>query len=102
MAEAFYGAKPTTFLHGKALISSVAIISGGAWEYLLEASRKGVDCFVTGAADEPVYHLAREEKLHFLAFGHHATERVGVRRLAEVLAEKFALESRFFDVENPL
>lgn len=102
-AEAFYGCKPATaFLRGKPRIASAAVVSGGAWEYTLDAAREGLDCYVTGTADEPVYHLSREEGIHFLAFGHHATERVGVRRLGEVLAEKFRLEARFFDVENPL
>ena len=101
-AEGFYGAAPRAFLHGKAVIESAAVISGGAWEHTEEAWREGVDCFVTGAADEPVFHLARELETNFLAFGHHATEKPGVRRLGELLGEKFGVETRFFDVENPL
>lgn len=101
-AGAFYGAEPRAFLHGKPEIASAAVVSGGAWEHVIVAAREGVDCYVTGNADEPAYHLARELGVHFLAFGHHATERVGIRRLGEVLAEKFGVQTRFFDSENPL
>ena len=33
---------------------------------------------------------AREAGVHFLAGGHYATETFGVRRLGELLAERFA------------
>lgn len=102
-ARDFYGLEPrAAFLQGPPQIRSVAVVSGGAWDLLPQAAHAGIDCFVTGAADEPVYHLAREEAMHFFAFGHYATERVGIRRLGETLAGAFDLETRFFDVDNPL
>jgi len=102
-AEAFYGVQPTTvFYCGKTTIETAAIVSGGAWDFITDAAREGIDCFVTGNADEPVYHLAREEQIHFLAFGHHATERPGVQCLGDLLARKFGVETQFFDVDNPL
>jgi len=101
-ARAFYGTDPRAFLYGPKEITSAAVISGGAWDEFMLAVREDIDCYVTGNADEPVYHQAREEKKHFLSFGHYATERVGVRRLGEVVAEEFGVEVRFFDVDNPL
>ncbi|MFP4380318.1 MAG: Nif3-like dinuclear metal center hexameric protein [Candidatus Sumerlaeia bacterium] len=101
-AQAFYGTEPTAFLDGPAEIRSAAVISGGAWDHIQEAAEEGIDCFVTGNSDEPVYNMAREMKIHFLAFGHYATERVGIRKLAEHIGEKFQLTTRFFDVDNPL
>jgi dinuclear metal center YbgI/SA1388 family protein len=101
-AAAFYGTRPTAFLHGKPVISSAAVVSGGAHEFLPEAARTGLDCYVTGTRDEPIPHMAREWGIHFLAFGHYATERVGVRALADHLAREMKVEARFFDVDNPL
>ena len=101
-AAAFYGTRPTAFLSGKPVIASAAVVSGGAWEFLADAARERLDCYVTGSADEPVPHLARELGVHFLSFGHYATERVGIRRLGEVLARETGVEARFFDVDNPL
>lgn len=100
-AKVFYGTEPRAYLYGPEKIETVGVISGGAWEHLAEAARAGLDCFVTGSVDEPAYSLAREEGIHFLSFGHYATERAGVQRLAEIVAEKFNIETRFFDIENP-
>ena len=45
---------------------------------------------------------AREAGIHFIAGGHYATETFGVRRLGELLAERFGVEHRFIDVPNPI
>ena len=102
-ARAYYGREPmAAFLAGPEKIATVAVVSGGAWDHVAEAAREGCDCYVTGNADEPSPSLAREEAIHFLAFGHYATERVGIRRLGEVVAERFGLDVRFVEVENRL
>lgn len=100
-AEGFYDCAPKAIFAGKETITSAAIVSGGAWTDILPAARAGADCLVTGTADEPVWYLAHEEKINFLAFGHHATEKAGIRRLGEVLCERFGVEARFVDTENP-
>jgi putative NIF3 family GTP cyclohydrolase 1 type 2 len=50
---------------------------------------------------EPQAHLARETGVAFLACGHHATERYGALTLAGHVAERFGLEHRFIDIDNP-
>jgi putative NIF3 family GTP cyclohydrolase 1 type 2 len=45
---------------------------------------------------------ARECGVHFIAAGHYATETFGIRRLGELVAERFAIEHRFIDVPNPV
>ena len=45
---------------------------------------------------------ARENHVHFIAAGHYATEVFGVRRLGELVAERFGVEHRFVDVPNPI
>jgi putative NIF3 family GTP cyclohydrolase 1 type 2 len=47
-------------------------------------------------------HVAREAGIHFLACGHHATERLGVRALGEHLAARFELDHEFVDLPNPV
>ena len=42
----------------------------------------GVDAFVSGEVSEPTFHAARELGIHYIAAGHHATERYGVQALA--------------------
>ena len=44
---------------------------------------------------------AREYGVHFLAGGHYATETFGIRRLGELVAERFGVEHEFIDVPEP-
>lgn len=62
----------------------------------------GLDALVTGEPSEPVMGEAREYEVHFLAGGHYATEVFGIRRLGELVAERFELEHDFIDVPNPI
>ena len=61
-----------------------------------------VDALVTGEPSEPVMGEAREYGVHFLAGGHYATETFGIRRLGELVAERFGIEHEFVDVPNPV
>ena len=86
---------------GKEFVSSCAVVSGGAHKLIREASEIGVDCYVTGSFDEPVWHEAFEEKINFLAFGHAATEKIGVQQLGLHLQQQFHLSHFFIDEPNP-
>ena len=46
--------------------------------------------------------VAREERIHFIAAGHHATETFGVRRLGELIAQEHAIVHNFIDIPNPI
>ncbi|MDO9053612.1 MAG: Nif3-like dinuclear metal center hexameric protein [Gallionella sp.] len=84
------------------VISRVAWCSGGAQGYFEAAIAQGVDAFLTGEISEQNFHLANETGVAFIAAGHHATERLGIQALGENLADRFALEHRFFDQNNPV
>jgi putative NIF3 family GTP cyclohydrolase 1 type 2 len=45
---------------------------------------------------------ALESGTHFIAAGHYATETFGVRRLGELVAERFGVEQRFISAPNPI
>jgi putative NIF3 family GTP cyclohydrolase 1 type 2 len=45
---------------------------------------------------------AHEARVHFIAAGHYATETFGVRRLGELVAERFGVRHVFLDVPNPV
>lgn len=94
--------KPLIVDSGPPSIRMVGLVTGGAPEYLEEASRCGLDAFITGEPSLPGFHLASEEGLHFIAAGHHATERFGVQALATHLQQTFSLETRFIDIPNPV
>ena len=96
------GREPLFFPGGPELVASVGIVTGGAPAAFDEAVASGLDAFITGEAREWVQHRALEDGVHFLAAGHYATERFGVRSLGEHLGKRFGLEVRFFDLPNPV
>jgi dinuclear metal center YbgI/SA1388 family protein len=75
--------------------------TGGAQGYFESAIAAGVDAFITGEVSEPQAHLARETGVAFLACGHHATERFGAPAVAAHVAERFGIEHRFIEIDNP-
>jgi putative NIF3 family GTP cyclohydrolase 1 type 2 len=93
---------PLVFAHGPERVRSIGIVSGGAPDQVEDAIAAGLDAFLTGEPAERVMATAREGGIHFIAAGHYATETFGVRRLGEVLAERFGVEHRFIDVPNPV
>jgi dinuclear metal center YbgI/SA1388 family protein len=96
------GRMPLVFSYGPEVIERVAVCSGGAARHLADAVADGYDCFVTGEADEPTKHAAKEAGIHFVAAGHYATETSGVQALSARLADEFGLEWEFVDLPNPV
>ncbi|BAE81140.1 conserved hypothetical protein [Chlamydia felis Fe/C-56] len=88
-------------LGGKETVSSAALISGGAYKELSAAILAQIDCFITGNFDEPAWSAALENHIHFLAFGHTATEKVGPKALAEHLQAQLPVPAIFIDTCNP-
>ena len=93
---------PLAFLDGPPRVRTIGIVSGGGADYLSDATAAGLDAFLTGEPAERVMTQAREERIHFVAAGHYATETFGVRALGELLAERFGVEHVFVDVPNPI
>jgi dinuclear metal center YbgI/SA1388 family protein len=99
---AVYGQEPLAFLSGPDPVATLGIVSGGAQKDLYHAIAERLDAFVTGEVSEWVMNVAREAGVHYLAAGHYATERLGVRALGGHLAERFGLAVEFVDVPNPV
>jgi dinuclear metal center YbgI/SA1388 family protein len=97
-----FGQDPFAWPFGPEEVHTVGVVSGGAASSLAEAAAQGLDAFLTGEPAEYAMADAREAGLHFLAGGHYATETFGVRRLGDLLAERFGVEHRFIDVPNPV
>ncbi len=101
-ARAAFGQEPIAFLEGPKEVTRVGVLSGGGAKALEEAIQLGLDALVTGEPAEWSLALAREAKIHFLACGHHATERCGVKALGEHLAIRFQINHTFVDLPNPV
>jgi dinuclear metal center YbgI/SA1388 family protein len=97
-----FGQEPFVWDSGPEVVRTVAIVSGGAPNHFGEAIAYGADAFITGETAEHVMAEARENRVHFISGGHYATETFGVRRLGELVAERFGVEHGFVDIPNPI
>lgn len=99
---AYYGVDPLAFQGGPPLVSTAGVVSGAAQGEAVRAARLGLSAFITGEVSEFNFHLAKEEGIHHLSVGHHASERVGPRELARWLRDEAGLDAEFLDVPNPV
>ena len=99
--ETQLGRCPTLVNAGDHPIQTLAWCTGGAQSYIGQAIDLGVDAFISGEISEKTTHEARENGIHYIAAGHHATERYGAPALAAHLANQFDLEHEFIDIDNP-
>jgi dinuclear metal center YbgI/SA1388 family protein len=96
------GQEPIVLGDGPERIERVGIVTGAGASYIGEAVALGLDALVTGEPAEHATADAREGGLHFVAAGHHATERAGIRALGERVADRFGVEHEFIEVPNPV
>lgn len=99
--EAYYKHEAFCAFGGKEKIETAALISGGSYKSISEAIADGLDCFITGNFDEPVWNQAHEGKINFFALGHTATERIGPQALGLHLQDTFKFKHKFIDTLNP-
>jgi dinuclear metal center YbgI/SA1388 family protein len=83
-------------------VRRVAWCTGAAQGYFEAAIAAGADLYLSGEISEPTVHLARESGVPYLGAGHHASERYGVQAVGYHLKERFGLDCRFIDIENPV
>lgn len=96
------GREPTVIAGHDRVIHALGWCTGAAQGYIQQAAALGLDAFISGEASEQTTHLARELGIHYIAAGHHATERYGVKVLGEHLAQQFGLQHYFIDIDNPV
>ena len=82
-------------------LERMIVCTGGAQDYITKAQRYGADIYLSGEISERTTHEARELGVHYIAAGHHATERYGVQALGSKISQTMGLETAFFDDHNP-
>ncbi len=83
--------------HGPEQVSRMAIVSGFGADQVAAAKALGADTFLTGETSHANYWAAADYNMNVIFAGHYATETVGVQALGRHLAQKFALDVKFFD-----
>lgn len=94
--------EPQAIAGGDHEIRRIAWCTGAAQNYIDQAGELGVDAFLSGEISEPTVHFVRENGLHYIAAGHHATERYGVQALCAELSRRLGLAYQFIDIDNPV
>jgi hypothetical protein len=86
----------------KTQIQKVGFCTGGAQDFINKAAEKDCDAYISGEVSERTFYEAKELGVHYFACGHHATERYGVQRLAQAITNQFAVETIYFELNNPI
>ncbi|MFT5657742.1 MAG: dinuclear metal center YbgI/SA1388 family protein [Gammaproteobacteria bacterium] len=102
MIAAKLGSQPLSISAGDKPIRSIAWCTGAAQNYIDQVADRGIDVFISGEVSENTFHFAKESGTHYIAAGHHATERYGVQALGRLIAERFGLQHQFIDIPNPV
>lgn len=92
---------PTHISANNSVISKVGICTGGAQDMIEQAAEMGCQLYLSGEISERTTHSARELGIDYLACGHHATEKGGVKALAELIQSSLGIETVFIDDPNP-
>jgi len=95
--EEILGRAPRLIAGGPERVRRVGIITGAAGSMLKDASEAALDSFITGEGQHWTYFDAEELGVNAYYAGHYATETLGVRALAEHIAERFRLPWSFID-----
>ncbi len=95
------GRTPLVVGEANAPVGTLAWCTGGAQDWIEDAWAAGARTFVSGEISEPTAHFSREMGITYLACGHHATERDGIRALGDHLAAHYGLDHVFIDLDNP-
>ena len=83
-------------------IKKIAVCTGGGgYKGIHEALAAGADLFITGDTAE-IYHVAKDEKIHVIFAGHHATELLGVTALSEKIKRTMELKVEVLDIPTKL
>jgi dinuclear metal center YbgI/SA1388 family protein len=91
------GPTPRLIPGGPERVKRVGVITGAGGSMIRQAKEAGLDTYVTGEGKHWAYFDAEELCVNVYLAGHYATETVGVKALAEHLAERFQLRWSFID-----
>jgi len=97
LLEECLGTAPRIIATGPDPVQRVAVVTGAASEFIIEAHERGVDTFITGEVPHHAFFDVEELGLNLILAGHYATETVGVAALGEHLRDRFGLDFEFFD-----
>lgn len=91
------GQEPYLIAGGPETVRRVGILTGAGGSMIAAAAEAGLDTLITGEGAHHTFFDAEELGLNVYYGGHYLTETVGVKALAEHIAERFQLPWSFID-----
>lgn len=91
------GQEPYLIAGGPETVRRVGILTGAGGSMIGAAADAGLDTLITGEGAHHTFFDAEELGLNVYYGGHYLTETVGVKALAEHIAERFQLPWSFID-----
>ncbi|MDD3119698.1 MAG: Nif3-like dinuclear metal center hexameric protein [Victivallales bacterium] len=92
-------------LYGKeaTAVNRIGILSGSPGsEGVMAAATAGLDALVTGEISHVTFQTVREVSLPVICCGHYKTEIPGVKRIMELVHNRFDLDCEFIDLPTGL
>lgn len=88
--------------NGPKVPKKIAVITGGSSGYYEKAIEKECDTFFGGDIKEKIPAISYETRTNFVNLGHYYSERPGVLALKKLIAEKFAVQTDYIEIPNPV
>ena len=102
--QPFISKRSIVYPFGKSGVKHVVAISGKGAPVagdMYDLNEQKIDLFITGEAHEWNRELFREAKINFIAGGHYATEKLGLKALMEKLRNHFPnIEIEWLELTN--
>ena len=73
----------------------IGVITGGAGSELQAMADAGLNTFITGEGPHWSFPLAEELGVNFIYGGHYATETFGVKKMMELVGDRFSVSNYF-------
>jgi dinuclear metal center YbgI/SA1388 family protein len=88
--------------NGPGVPEKIAVITGGSCGYYEKAVDAGCDTFFGGDIKEHIPAISYETRTNFVNLGHYYSERPGVLALKKLIAGKFAVQTDYIEIPNPV
>lgn len=84
---------------GPEKVRTVACITGQGADFasVREAKMRGIHYYISGEANHPLYHFAKEQAMTVALGGHYRTEVFGLYALRDYLEAEYGVETVFID-----
>lgn len=83
-------------------VKKLGILTGKGGQALSEAKENGAELFITGERTYKAYNEALDLDIPLIFAGHYATETLGVKKIKELLGEKFDVQTEFLASKTPI